>query len=587
MPNRQPMCIRFVLALSTCITLCVTAACQQDHDKAESTARSIEEIADEYLDAMLQRYPEYGTYYAIAGSPHDRLSDNSLEASAKWEELEDAWLAELDAIGEPTEIGSRDWVTFGILREELASGKAARVCRNELWQASSTTAWYTFVPSLFELQPVDSALDRQQVLDRLRRVPVYVDNEIANLKLGLSLGYSAPAVTVRAVPGEVRALLDKDSPFLDPAARAGNDTFTRQLREVFETDTAPAIRRFADFIETEYLPKARENIALSANPQGAQCYPALVRQYSTLRIDASDIHRIGLEQIAKIRLEMQQLIDEHFGGGSIRSFLARLSSDPEFTFRSEDEVLQYSEDAIEAAKAGMSKAFGHLPAAEVIIEPYPAYRASGTGEYQPSSEDGSRPGTYYIAVTDPSHRSRAGQQSVLYHETWPGHHLQGAIALELGDAVHPLARYLFNSGYGEGWGLYSERLADELGLYSGPLDRMGMLSDQAARAARLVIDTGIHTMGWSRQQSVEYMLENTAWPRVDIESEINRYISYPGQATSYMLGMLEIRRLRQRAESTLGETFDLRQFHDRVLGYGSVTLPMLDESVVQWIQEQP
>jgi uncharacterized protein (DUF885 family) len=234
----------------------------------------------------------------------------------------------------------------------------------------------------------------------------------------------------------------------------------------------------------------------------------------------------------------------------------------------------------------MPNAFGHLPKAEVIIEPYPAYRASGTGEYQSSSEDGSRPGIFYIAVSDPEHRSRAGQQSVLYHETWPGHHLQGAIALELADAVHPLARYLYNSGYGEGWGLYSERLADELGLYSGPLDRIGMLSDQAARAARLVIDTGIHTMGWSREQAVQYMTGNTAWAPVDIESEINRYISFPGQATAYMLGMLQIRSLRELAEAELGNAFDLRQFHDRVLQTGSITLPMLDASINQWIGEQ-
>lgn len=586
MLSQRPKYFRFALAFSLCVVLCVTAACQRNHESVEFTTRSVEEIADEYLEAMLQRFPEYGTYYAIAGSAHDRLSDNSPEASAEWEALEDAWLAELDAIGEPTTIGSRDWVTFGILREALASDKAARVCRNELWQASSMTAWYTFVPSLFELQPVDSAADRQQVLDRLARVPAYVDTEIAKLKLGLSLGYSAPAVTVLAVPGEVRSLLEENSPFLDPAVRAGDESFTRRLHQVFESDTAPAIQRFADFIETEYLPQARNDIALSANPRGAECYPTLVRQHSTLQIDASDIHRIGLEQMTYIQGEMQQLVDEHFGGGNVREFLARLSTDPEFTFRSEDEVLQYSQDAIAAAKASMPKAFGRLPGAEVVIEPYPAYRASGTGEYQPSSEDGSRPGVYYIAVTNPAQRSRAIQQSVLYHETWPGHHLQGALALELGGTVHPLARYLFNSGYGEGWGLYSERLADELGLYSGPLDRMGMLSDQAARAARLVIDTGIHTMGWSREQSVDYMLQHTAWPPVDIESEINRYISYPGQATSYMLGMLEIRRLRQLAESALGDSFDLRQFHDRVLGNGSVTLPMLDESVIQWIREQ-
>jgi uncharacterized protein (DUF885 family) len=175
---------------------------------------------------------------------------------------------------------------------------------------------------------------------------------------------------------------------------------------------------------------------------------------------------------------------------------------------------------------------------------------------------------------------------VLYHETYPGHHLQGAIALELGEQVHPIARYLYNAGYGEGWALYSERLADEMGLYSGPLDRMGMLSDQAARAARLVIDSGIHTKGWARQQSVDYMLANTAWQAADIESEINRYIAWPGQANAYMLGMLEFRRLRELAEQELGPGFDLSEFHDRVLENGSLTLPMLEASILAWLVEK-
>ncbi|MEQ9560997.1 MAG: DUF885 domain-containing protein, partial [Woeseiaceae bacterium] len=288
------------------------------------------------------------------------------------------------------------------------------------------------------MQPVETSEQRQQALDRLREVSGYVDTEIANLQVGLSLGFSAPLVSVLDVPGEVRTLLEDNSPFLSPARRVGVDDYTDALREVFEADTAPAIERFASFIETEYLAQARKDIALSANPQGADCYPTLVRNYLTLEIDAADIHRTGLDQMARIRGEMQLLIDEHFGGGSIESLLSRLTTEPEFTFRSEDEVLQYSRDAIEAARAAMPRAFGHLPKAEVIIEPYPAYRASGTGEYQSSSEDGTRPGIFYIAVGDPQRRSRAGQQSVLYHETWPGHHLQGAIALELGDSVHPL-----------------------------------------------------------------------------------------------------------------------------------------------------
>ncbi|HMB59434.1 MAG TPA: DUF885 domain-containing protein, partial [Xanthomonadales bacterium] len=402
---------------------------------------------------------------------------------------------------------------------------------------------------------------------------------------GLELGYSAPRLTVAPAPGQVRALLNENSPLLSAGVRAGNPEYAAQVQTVFDDEVAPAIERFAQFLETEYLPQAREEIGLGFNPDGEACYPALVRYFATIEPSAEEIHQIGLDQMALIHTEMQLIIDEHFPGETIESLMRNLNTDPQYTFGSEEEVLQYSVDAAIRAEAKMPEAFGRLPIAEVLIKPYPPYRGDATGEYHSSSEDGTRPGIFYIAVGDPEHRSRATQQSTLHHETYPGHHLQGAIALELGDRVHPLVRYIYNSGYGEGWGLYSERLADELGLYSGPLDRMGMLSDQAARAARLVVDSGMHTMGWTRQQAVDYMMNNTAWAEVDIESDINRYIAWPGQANAYMLGMLEFRRLRDLAEAELGDQFDLRAFHDRLLENGSITLPMLDASLRAWIAE--
>ena len=422
-------------------------------------------------------------------------------------------------------------------------------------------------------------------MDRLGKVARYVDTEVTNLRKGLELGYSAPRVTVVTVPDEIRALLKDSNPFIGMTTRTDDAEFAAAVRRIFDEQIAPAIERFAEFIDKDYLPAAREEIALSFNPDGAECYPALVRSFATVSPSAEEIHKLGLQQIATIRAEMQAVIDEHFGGGDIESFLQNLNIDPEYTFRSEDEVLQYSVDALDGARDSMPELFGLLPKADVLIKPYPAYRESGTGEYKSSSEDGTRPGIYYIAVVRPENRSRAIQQSVLYHETYPGHHLQAAISLELGDRVHPLARYLWNSGYGEGWALYAERLADELDLYNGPLDRMGLLSDQAARAARLVVDSGLHTKGWTRQQAVEYMLANTAWPPGDIESEINRYISWPGQANSYMLGMLEIRRLRTLAESQLAGEFNIRQFHDRVLENGSITLPMLKAAILAWMED--
>ena len=574
------------IGLSIAALGCLLAvSCSREAPEIPAESRSVEAIADEYLDAFMDAYPEMGTFYSLPDARHDRLSDNSLGAAAAWNLREDAWLAELDAIGEPAEVGSRDWVTYGILHEGLAGSAASRVCRSELWQASSATAWYNGLPSVFDIQPVDTPELREQTLARLGLVAGYIDTEVVNLTEGLKLGFSAPRLTVETVVDEVRSLIADDTPFLSPATRADDEDFAAASRKIFDDEIAPAIERFAVFIESEYLPQAREEIALSFNPDGKQCYPALVRSFATISPSADDIHTLGLQQIAAIRLEMRAIIDEHFGGGSIEEFLQNLNIDPQFTFGTEDEVLQYSIDALDAVRDKMPEAFGLLPKADVLIKPYPAYRESGTGEYHSSSEDGTRPGIYYIAVVDPRHRSRAIQQSVLHHETYPGHHLQGAIALELGDRVHPIARYFWNSGYGEGWALYSERLADELALYNGPADRMGLLSDQAARAARLVIDTGLHTKGWGRQQAVDYMLANTAWPPVDIESEINRYISWPGQANSYMLGMLEIRRLRTVAEERLADDFDIREFHDRVLENGSITLPMLEASIMAWIDK--
>jgi len=577
------------LSAGAWLALASTALLSCSSEAPESPPAAISEIeafADEFLAATLDRYPTWATYLAIEGARHDRLFDNSQEALVVFEAKEDAWLAKLNEIGAPQEIGGRDWISYGIMLEALESSIESRICRSELWQASTTTAWYRSLPFVFEVQPVDTEDDREQALARMRAVANYVDAEVSNLRLGIEMGYSAPQVTVTNVPEEVRALLSDDTIFLNPATRTDDAEFEKAARQIYDEEIAPAVSRFADYIETDYLPRARQGIALSENPNGEQCYPALVRSFATIRPSADEIHRAGLEQIARIRAEMRTVIDEHFGGGSIEEFLRRVNTDPEFTFESREAVLKYSVDALAAAKNAMPRVFGRLPIADVEVRPYPEFAESGIGEYRPPSEDGSRPGVFYIAVTDPQHRSRVTQRSTLYHETYPGHHHQIAIKLELGDSIHSIARYFGNSGFAEGWGLYAERLADELGLYTTPIDYFGLLSEQGARASRLVIDTGLHTKGWTRQQAVDYMMSNTAWPTVDIENDVNRYISWPGQATSYMLGMLEIMRLRTLAEEQLGDEFDLSDFHDRVVGFGGVTLPMLHVSILAWIEEQ-
>lgn len=580
MPNPLITLPGWIAAL---MALLLLSGCQAMGPDPLAPPSPIESIADAYVNALLKRYPSMATAYDLPGWRHDALFDNSQAGQQRWQDQEDVLLRSLQAVPAPSTIGSRDWITHGFLIEALSASRSTRICQKSLWETSTTTAWYTGLPFIFDIQPIATASDRADALTRLSAVAGYIETEIVNLKLGLAQGYSSPRLTVVAVPDQVRALLQPDNPFLNLGKRSDDPLFQAAVQREYNQSIQPALNLFADFIETEYLPNAREDLAISSNPNGAQCYTALVRAFSTLPITPAEIHRSGLTEMASIQAEMREVIDTHFEGEATATFLRRINQDPAFTFESEQAVLDFSIAALARARPKMASVFDLLPKADVVIKPYPDFAASGSGEYHSSSEDGERPGIYYIAVSEPKLRTQATQQSTLYHETYPGHHLQGAIALELGNAVHPIARYLGNAGYGEGWALYAERLADELGLYDRPLDRIGLLSDQGARAARLVIDTGIHTLGWDRDQAVNYMLNHCGWSRFDIENEINRYISWPGQANAYMLGMLEIKRLRALAQDQLGDGFDLKIFHRRVLENGSVTLPMVQATILDWI----
>jgi uncharacterized protein (DUF885 family) len=249
-------------------------------------------------------------------------------------------------------------------------------------------------------------------------------------------------------------------------------------------------------------------------------------------------------------------------------------------------VIAYAKAAVDRAAVAVHDWFGTVPNATFVIRPFPAYqKASGSGFYSSGSADGTRPGTYELGTYDPTHISKAGMEATAFHETWPGHHLQMSIALYGGHA-HPVLRYVYVAATAEGWGLYAEQLADEMGLYSSAVDRLGMLSNQALRAARLVVDPGMHVLDWTRDQAIQYMLDNTAEGRNSVEGEIDRYIAVPAQATAYMTGSLEIQRLRHEAEHALGARFNIKGFHDTVLRNGAVTLPMLREEVAAWVEER-
>jgi uncharacterized protein (DUF885 family) len=551
---------------------------------------SVDSLADALFDARLALNPEIGTDRGLPNAEHGRITDNSLAGVRAAEARMDSLHARAAAI-DPSELTGRpQGVTYGVLREALDAERAMRVCRGELWRvASYVNGWQAVYTDLALVQPVGTDTLRALALARVRALPRYLENEIDNLKEGLRLQYSSPAVIVRNVISQLDDILSGPatrSPFYSPAERDSSPAFRAEYARVIEQELNPAIRRYRDFLTEIYLPKAREGLGVSLNPDGEACYRATIRSFATVEVPPDSVFAMGIEQMARIRAEMRTIAARSFRAESLVTLLPRLRTDPRYTFRTSQEIIDSSEAVIVRAKAAMGQWFGRLPKADVVIQPYPEFRqrAGAPGQYQPAPEDGSRPAIFLINPSEPQGKSLGHTEQLAIHEAIPGHHLQVAIAQERTD-LHRLSRYSYNSGFGEGWALYAERLGDEMGLYASDLGRMGLLSSEAFRAARMIIDAGIHTKGWSRQQALDYMLGHTTVERRMAEGEIDRYISWPGQAPSYMIGRLEILRLREQARSALGERFDIRAFHDAVLEDGTVPLGLLRQKIERWIAQ--
>lgn len=559
-----------------------------DGAELSAAAAAADRIAQEFADGYYAQFPEEAYEVGYAASL-DRLGDRSAEAFEAWRAREDAWIDSLRAIDADAIDDRRARIAYAFALDRLEAAVARRVCRMELWNVSPTwTGWQSMLSSTIAIQPVDHVDLYSAATRRLHDVAPYIDTEIANLRAGLELGYVAAKADVDAVLAQMDGLLEGEpeaSPFYDPAARAGPGPFEVQVVTIIRDEINPAIRRYRDFLANEYRSRARDVVGVSANPDGDACYRASLRFHTSLPLDPREVHETGLREMDRIQAEMREIAERSFGTTNVPALLETLRTDPQYTFRTEDDVLAYARAAVERGKAAVPEWFGYVPDAEVIVKPFPAYqKASGGGFYSLGSEDGTRPGTYELGTYRPERISRAGLEATAFHETYPGHHLQMTVAL-FGNGVHPILRYIYVAGMAEGWGLYSEKLADEMGLYQSDVDRLGMLSNEALRAARLVVDPGMHALGWTREQAVRYMLDHTAESEAAVASEVDRYIAVPGQATAYLTGSLEIQRLRHMAEERLGDRFDIRAFHDRVLADGAVSLPMLAQSIERWIAE--
>jgi uncharacterized protein (DUF885 family) len=383
------------------------------------------------------------------------------------------------------------------------------------------------------------------------------------------------------------ALPVTDDPLLTTAEPQGvpdRDAWQGRLREAIASQVRPALTTYRDTLRDDVLPKARpdEQCGLTWLADGAEAYERLIRFYTTVPLTAREIHDIGRQQVESLAAEYRALGPEVVGSADLDRIFESLRSDPALHHTNAEEIVAASKKAMAKARAAMGDWFGIVPKADCDVEATPS---GAIAFYFPPAKDGSRPGVFFMNTSDPTGWGRYQIEATAYHEGIPGHHLQLAISTEL-TSVPEFRKRAFIAAYGEGWGLYSERLADEMGLYSTPLDRMGMLEADSMRACRLVVDTGMHALGWSRQKAIDYMTENSPMTTSQIVPEINRYAVTPGQALAYMIGRLEIQRMRRDAEAALGEAFDIKAFHDTVLGSGLMPLPVLDRVVRDWVDGQ-
>jgi uncharacterized protein (DUF885 family) len=535
------------------------------------TATALDQLAADYWEAWLAVNPTYAT--AIGERRfNDRLEDASPGARA-------AWRAKLDEFDRRL-AGSTDGdpVTRAALEEALGADRAFLDADLDAFNVDAMNGPHVSLLNIPSFQPADTPEDHAAIVARWRAMPAYLDQAIANLRRGLEDGLVGVATICRRVVDqldEVLARPDDDWPLAEPGQRAPD--LRAELIEIIGTEIRPAFGRLRHAV-AEIAPRARsdDHVGLAHLPGGPETYRRLMRAHTSIAASPEELHRIGREEIARIDAEFVDLGGRLLRTTGLAETLEALRTDPKLRFESREEIVSVAEASLARANAAIPDWFGRLPTApcEVVIMPAHEEQHSTIAYYREPAADGSRPGQYYVNTYAPETRPRYEAETLAFHESVPGHHLQLAIMQELTE-LPAFRRFNGSTAYVEGWGLYTERLSEEMGLLSGDIDRFGVLSFDAWRASRLVVDTGMHALGWTRQEAIDFMTAHTALGPNNIANEVDRYITYAGQALAYKVGQLELLRLRSEARERLGGAFDIRHFHDVVLEGGALPLRVL------------
>jgi uncharacterized protein (DUF885 family) len=553
-------------------------------------ADDINTLAEEYFEFQSRIGPTSshmrGDYRYL-----DRFEDLSRGAEDEEIATRRSFVARAAAI-DPGDLHGDDVTTREALIFDAETAADFRETRQAEFGVDPTAGLQAMLPVILPQMTVETPEHADLLVDKFRAIATAYDQLTDRIREGVVAGRTPAEFAITKTVAQLDAILDtpiEDDPLLNVQVPSDFDAqaaaWKSRLGDAVAKEIRPAMRRQRDAIRDEVAPNARRNDRAGVMwlPDGEVIYSRAIHRYTTLPMQAGEIHEVGLQQIARLEDEYRVLGSSVLGTNDVAAIYQTLREDPDLHHTSGEDVVTASETAMQTAKAEMGSWFGRLPYTDCVVR---ETKSGPIAFYFPPALDGTRPGVFFMNTVDPTSWGRFEIECTSFHEGIPGHHLQIAIAQELGDQIPSFRQHGYIAAFSEGWGLYTERLADEMGLYSSPLDRMGMLAADSMRACRLVVDTGMHALGWSREDAIGYITENSPMSLHSITEEVDRYLVMPGQALSYMIGRLEIERLRADAAAALGDRFDIKGFHDTVIGSASVPLESLDRLVGEWTARQ-
>ena len=553
------------------------------------------QLFDAHWEYQMKASPESATWRGYPGQ-NGRWSDLSLKAINDGKATDRLTLRAILSINR-AKLNEANQLNYDLFRRNAEMAVEKQKFPGEYLALNQMDGLPRDVPSMIAMMPAENIANYEDIQSRLKGVPELVDQTIALLQEGLARGIVPPKMPLRTVADQVGGQIQDGaltSPMLShfklfPATISlGEKTrLTEAAKTVYNGEVKPAMERLHVFLRDEYVPKCRPTVGRSALPNGEEWYKYMIKHYTTTSLSPDAIHKIGLSEVKRIRSEMEAIKTKVGFEGGLHKFFEFLRTDPRFYYETADELLAGYRDICKKADPELMKLFRKLPRQPYGVVPIPAYieKSVTTAYYQPGSNQAGRAGFFFANTYDLKSRPKWEMEALALHEAVPGHHLQLAVADEI-DGLPEFRKYGRYTGYVEGWGLYSESLGEEMGFYTDPYSKFGQLTYEMWRAIRLVVDTGIHAKGWSREEAIDFFQANAGKTEHDIVVEIDRYIVWPGQALAYKLGELKIKELRAKASKTLGDQFDVRGFHDEILWNGALPLSILDKRINNWIDTQ-